>query len=1149
MNATTVNATDVNATNVSTTDLTATGNTTVNNFTVQNGATVDMGNNIVTNVANGTNATDAVNKGQLDEVAGTANTAIQTFTTSVNGTEVETITKDNNDVGFVNGTGTTARDVKGNITFDINKANLSTDATGTVNSDKAGDNFATAENVADIINKTATNLTTKGFGLKAEDGSAVTQTLGNTIEVVGDENINTVVKDGKVEVQLSKDLNVTTVNATTVKTGDTTMTDNGLTITGGPSLTKSGIDAADKKITNVANGTVGAGSTDAVNGGQLQDVISKGFKINADSGAEDTVALNESVTFTGKSGNIVTTVVDNAIEFALANSITVGAAHPITINGTAGTITGLTNKTFDPNNIVTGQAATEDQLKMVSTTANSALQDFTTSVNGQVVETLNKDNKDVNFVNGTGTTAKASGKDITFDVNKSTLTADADGKVTADKVGDNFATAENVADIINKTATNLTTKGFGLKAEDGKTVNQSLGNTIEVVGDENINTVVKDGKVEVQLSKDLNVNSVNATTVTTGDTTMTDNGITIANGAAGKQVSLTKDGLNNGGNKITNVADGTDPTDAVNKRQLDAVATTANNAIQTFTTSVNGQKVETITKDNNDVSFVNGSGTTARISGTDITFDVNKSSLTTDAAGNVTADKAGDNFATAEDVAKAINTAGKASKTEVKEGDNIKVTSSTGANGQTIYTIATAKDLKVDSITAGNTVVNNDGLTIANGPAITQDGINANNTKVSGVANGDISPTSTDAVNGSQLYKVEQLITGIPDGKTTVIRDGKEYTLTTYNVKGQTEYVTNSVVTAIHNMNEQGIKFFHTNDGVATPINQSQNGVDSSASGAYATAVGYKANAGKTNALAIGNSATATGENAIAIGANAQATAENSISVGHGNIVDGKSSGAFGDPNYVMGTDVNNVAVEGSYAVGNDNVINSSDTFVLGNNVNNTGTLDSNGKPKAVSNTVENSVYLGNKTTATAGDGSKTGSLRNKKHDGTNGETTTAGSTGTVSEATVGGITYGGFAGAKANGVVSVGAAGSERRIQNVAAGEISSTSTDAINGSQLYSAMNKFGTNINNIHQRMGKIDRDLRSGIAGAVAIGSLVQAYNPSDSLLAVGGGTYRGSSALALGYSKVSDNGKIILKVTGSVNNSGHYMGGASVGYRF
>ncbi|EER46443.1 hypothetical protein AM305_01634, partial [Actinobacillus minor NM305] len=125
--------------------------------------------------------------------------------------------------------------------------------------------------------------------------------------------------------------------------------------------------------------------------GQLHDVISKGFKINADNGAEDTVALGESVKFTDTSGNIITTVTDNTIAFALANSIKVGGNNPITINGDAGTISGLTNKTFDPNNIVSGQAATEDQLKTVADTANSALQDFTTSVNGQAVETLNKD--------------------------------------------------------------------------------------------------------------------------------------------------------------------------------------------------------------------------------------------------------------------------------------------------------------------------------------------------------------------------------------------------------------------------------------------------------------------------------------------------------------------------------------------------------------------------------------------------------------------------------------------------------------------------------------------------------------------------------------------------------------------------------------
>ncbi|WP_051453342.1 ESPR-type extended signal peptide-containing protein, partial [Glaesserella parasuis] len=340
--------------------------------------------------------------------------------------------------------------------------------------------------------------------------------------------------------------------------------------------------------------------------------------------------------------------------------------------------------------------------------------------------------------------------------------------------------------------------------------------------------------------------------------------------------------------------------------------------------------------------------------------------------------------------------------------------------------------------------------------------------KLSGIADGDISPNSTDAVNGRQVYaltngnQVEQKKDGSTvtyakdkDGSviTEVKRDkngnpeldadgneivqAKEYTLTTYNVKGQTEFVTNSVITAIHNMNEQGIKFFHTNDGVAEPINQASNDIDSSASGTYATAIGYKAVAAGDNALAIGKGATASGKNSIAIGT--------------GNQVIANKSGAFGDPNIIRGVQIGTDSagnpiykgIDGSYAFGNDNVITSSNTFVLGNNVNNK--RDSNGALTWMSatpeGTVENSVYLGNNTTATAGDGSQTGSLKNWKQDGSRGSTTTAGSTGTVSSVTVGNMIYDGFAGATANGVVSVGAAGDERRIQNVAAGEISSTS------------------------------------------------------------------------------------------------------------
>ncbi|EQA03963.1 collagen-like triple helix repeat-containing protein, partial [Glaesserella parasuis] len=437
--------------------------------------------------------------------------------------------------------------------------------------------------------------------------------------------------------------------------------------------------------------------------------------------------------------------------------------------------------------------------------------------------------------------------------------------------------------------------------------------------------------------------------------------------------------------------------------------------------------------------------------------------------------------------------------------------------------------------------------------------------KLSGIADGDISPNSTDAVNGRQVYaltngnQVEQKKDGSTvtyakdkDGSviTEVKRDkngnpeldadgneivqAKEYTLTTYNVKGQTEFVTNSVITAIHNMNEQGIKFFHTNDGVAEPINQASNDIDSSASGTYATAIGYKAVAAGDNALAIGKGATASGKNSIAIGT--------------GNQVIANKSGAFGDPNIIRGVQIGTDSagnpiykgIDGSYAFGNDNVITSSNTFVLGNNVNNK--RDSNGALTWMSatpeGTVENSVYLGNNTTATAGDGSQTGSLKNWKQDGSRGSTTTAGSTGTVSSVTVGNMIYDGFAGATANGVVSVGAAGDERRIQNVATGEISSTSTDAINGSQLYNVAHRLGAKL----EREG---RQLRAGIAATTAMSNIPQVTLPGKSTLGAGIGTFEGQNAVAVGFSRMSDNGRVILKVSAGATSQGKYNAGAGI----
>ena len=444
--------------------------------------------------------------------------------------------------------------------------------------------------------------------------------------------------------------------------------------------------------------------------------------------------------------------------------------------------------------------------------------------------------------------------------------------------------------------------------------------------------------------------------------------------------------------------------------------------------------------------------------------------------------------------------------------------------------------------------------------------------KITNVVDGEISPTSKDAVNGSQLYalakgnKTSSVDIVMPDGSKGkadavtapvtkyVINDKgekeevttSEVLMKTYNVNGQTNHITNSAAEAIYKMNEQGIKFFHTNDGTAKPVREGDNRVDSSASGIYSTAIGFRADARGDSTIAMGSESKAGGKNAIAMGRGSQALAENTISVGHGNIVAGKNSGAIGDPSYITDKDQTGKAVDGSYSIGNHNVINSSNTFVLGNDVNRKSEKGANGeiirptkdgKPVALGKTVENSVYLGNKTTATAG-------TKNLKVDGKEGETTTAG-TGKVDKANVNGVIYGGFAGDTAHGVVSVGASGSERRIQNVAAGEISATSTDAINGSQLYQVAARLG----DLNNKVNRNNKQLRAGIAGANAAAGLPQVYIPGKSMVAASVGTYKGQNAVAVGYSRASDNGKVILKLQGNANTRGEVGGSVGVGYQW
>ncbi|MDP8161893.1 YadA-like family protein [Pasteurella skyensis] len=554
-------------------------------------------------------------------------------------------------------------------------------------------------------------------------------------------------------------------------------------------------------------------------------------------------------------------------------------------------------------------------------------------------------------------------------------------------------------------------------------------------------------------------------------------------------------------------------------------------------------------------------------------------------------------FVTGSQVAKAINNAG---HTVTTKNSNEAVTenaeSSLIKNGQAL-TVEAGKNLSASMDKANGTLkistktkVDFDNVKVGDVVINKDTGINAGKKQITNVASGlgnrtldqiksegDTAAEWNNAATVGDLTKVQGNVTNISnninkiiggidaDGNATnangdVIKvkdeNGNEVNLTvkealkTYNPQSQGEYTTNSVPEAIYRMNEGGIKYFHTNDGTANYDEQDTNKVDSSAKGKFSTAIGYKASTGEN------------AKNALAFGNGAQANAEDSIAIGTGNIVNAKHSGAFGDPSYIAKVDVDNNDVDGSYSLGNNNVINSSNTFVLGNNVNNSGETevlkdakgnilkDKDGKPRtrpvAQGDTVENSVYLGNKTTATKGDKAGTKNLTAKKgKKATEGKTTTAGDKGTVKSATVGGITYGGFAGAKADGVVSVGAAGSERRIQNVAAGEISKTSTDAINGSQLYST----NAEIAKLSQKLGDLKGSMSAGIAGAYAAAALAQPHDPGASSVGVAVGSYRGESALSVGVSTISDNGRWILKGLVTHDSQSHTGAAASVNYQW
>ena len=223
--------------------------------------------------------------------------------------------------------------------------------------------------------------------------------------------------------------------------------------------------------------------------------------------------------------------------------------------------------------------------------------------------------------------------------------------------------------------------------------------------------------------------------------------------------------------------------------------------------------------------------------------------------------------------------------------------------------------------------------------------------------------------------------------------------------------------------------------------------------------------------------------------------------IGENSIAAGKESFASGANSIAIGTQ-NEVTGNNSVAIGAGNKVASHNVMVLGNNV-------------IVDAGFDGAVVLGNESTPSK--------------------------PMPVESITIQGTTYK-FAGTNPTSTVSVGAEGKERQITHVAAGRITSASTDAINGSQLYSVVEA-------INQKVTQHNKMLKAGIAGSAAIAGLPQVRGNGKSMVSAGAGNFKGQNAIAVGYSRSSDNGKVLFRLSGSTNTQGDVVSSVGVGYEW
>ncbi|NNI48241.1 adhesin [Pasteurella multocida] len=483
--------------------------------------------------------------------------------------------------------------------------------------------------------------------------------------------------------------------------------------------------------------------------------------------------------------------------------------------------------------------------------------------------------------------------------------------------------------------------------------------------------------------------------------------------------------------------------------------------------------------------------------------------------------------------------------TKVEAGKNMEVTPKTNPDGSTTYTVATKDDVNFTTVTTGNTVMNNDGVKVGDNVALTNEGlkagdnvaltneglkagdvtvttagIHAGDKKVTGVADGDISPTSKDAVNGSQLHSVKEtaeagwhLTANGADSSNVKPRN----TVDLNNTDG------NIVISKTNTADKHNVTF-----GLADNINVKDSVV-----------VGPKGADGKPGegAVVINAKDGANGKDGISIvGKDGKDAVAISGKDGVGTIgltgpagADGKNANAIiGVKDSVKGLD------------GNDGKDGNSKTRIV--------YTKPNGEEEQVATMNDGLVFGADKGTEHK---AKLGTTVKVKGDDKNIETEVAGDTIRVrlkDNIDVKGINVTENLTVKEGAKINMG----NNVIDGVADGEVSATSKQAVNGSQLHKVqqqVNNQATAINKLGDHINKVDKDLRAGIAGATAVAFLQRPNEAGKSIVSLGVGSYRSESAIAVGYARNSDNNKISIKLGGGMNSRGDVNFGGSIGYQW